>query len=68
METSYKTDQINHQLDQYWRDQRTTPAPKGQKLIVFTRYGITQVGPYHQDVIAWMPIPGKPSFHPIESY
>lgn len=67
MESKYETNQINHELDQYWRNCDDVPAPKGEKLILFTKYGITQVGPTHDAVIAWMPLPGKPLFYPKSS-
>ena len=62
MENTLNTDVIEHKMDQYWRNCETHPAPKGTKLILYTKYGITQVGPTHDLVVAWMPLPGKPTF------
>lgn len=57
-----KNNIINHNLDQYWVDCRVATPPKGVSLICLTRYGITQIGPAHGLVVAWMPKPGKPEW------
>lgn len=53
---------IEHNMDVFWNDCKVTPAPRGESLICYTMYGITQIGPWHEGVIAWMPKPGKPKF------
>lgn len=63
MEDRVRNNVIEHDLDEYWIDCNETPCPKGVSLICFTRYGITQIGPWHEGVVAWMPKPGRPIFY-----
>ena len=53
---------VSKELARFFKDPAVEPPPKGEKLILLTIYGIIQVGPAHDMVAAWMPLPCKPKF------
>jgi len=40
-----------------WIDGDDVPAPRGEKLILLTKYGITTVGNWRDDCVAYIKLP-----------
>ena len=46
----------------YWRDPAIEPPPRGVKLLVLTRGGVTVIGDWvtNSNFVAWSPMPKRP--------
>lgn len=52
-----------------WRDPTAEPPPRGCKLLILTRAGVSILGPWRNDVghQAWSPLPRRPAWLRVRS-